>query len=82
MADHFDKFTEQAKRVLIRSQQEAQRLHHTHIGREHLLLGLVGEEAGGARRCSPTWASSRSGCAAPSRAASSAASGPSAVTCA
>jgi ATP-dependent Clp protease ATP-binding subunit ClpC len=48
MADHFDKFTEQAKRVLIRSQQEAQRLHHTHIGTEHLLLGLVGEEAGGA----------------------------------
>jgi ATP-dependent Clp protease ATP-binding subunit ClpC len=48
MADQFDKFTEQAKRVLIRSQQEAKRLHHTHIGTEHLLLGLVGEAAGGA----------------------------------
>jgi len=48
MADQFDKFTEQTKRVLIRSQQEAKRLHHTHIGTEHLLLGLVGETAGGA----------------------------------
>ena len=48
MADQFDKFTEQTKRVLIRSQQEAKRLHHTHIGTEHLLLGLIGEEAGGA----------------------------------
>jgi ATP-dependent Clp protease ATP-binding subunit ClpC len=48
MADQFDKFTEQTKRVLVRSQREAQRLHHTHIGPEHLLLGLVGEEAGGA----------------------------------
>jgi ATP-dependent Clp protease ATP-binding subunit ClpC len=48
MADQFDKFTEQTKRVLLRSQQAAQRLHHTHIGTEHLLLGLIGEEAGGA----------------------------------
>ena len=46
MADQFDKFTEQTKRVLIRSQQEAKRLHHTHIGTEHLLLGLVREEKG------------------------------------
>jgi ATP-dependent Clp protease ATP-binding subunit ClpC len=44
MADQFDKFTEQAKRALVRSQQEAQRLHHTHIGTEHLLLGLVRDE--------------------------------------
>ena len=50
MADQFDKFTEQAKRVLIRSQQEAKHLHHTHIGTEHLLLGLVGEETGGAAK--------------------------------
>ena len=48
MADQFDKFTAQTKRVLLRSQQEAKRLHHTHIGTEHLLLGLLGEEAGGA----------------------------------
>jgi ATP-dependent Clp protease ATP-binding subunit ClpC len=48
MADQFDKFTEQTKRVLLRSQREAQRLHHTHIGTEHLPLGLVGERAGGA----------------------------------
>jgi ATP-dependent Clp protease ATP-binding subunit ClpC len=41
MADQFDRFTEQAKRALVRSQEEAQRLHHTHIGTEHLLLGLV-----------------------------------------
>jgi Clp amino terminal domain, pathogenicity island component len=44
MADQFDRFTEQAKRALVRSQQEAQRLHHTHIGTEHLLLGLVRDE--------------------------------------
>jgi ATP-dependent Clp protease ATP-binding subunit ClpC len=44
MGDQFDKFTEQAKRALVRSQQEAQRLHHTHIGTEHLLLGLVRDE--------------------------------------
>jgi ATP-dependent Clp protease ATP-binding subunit ClpC len=50
VADQFDKFTEQAKRVLIRSQQEAKRFHHTHIGTEHLLLGLIGEETGGAAK--------------------------------
>jgi ATP-dependent Clp protease ATP-binding subunit ClpC len=48
MADQFDTFKAQAKRVLIRSQQEAKRLHHTHIGTEHLLLGLIGEPGGGA----------------------------------
>jgi ATP-dependent Clp protease ATP-binding subunit ClpA len=48
MADQFDKFTEQTKRVLIRSQQEAKRLHHDHIGTEHLRLGLIGEKGGGA----------------------------------
>jgi ATP-dependent Clp protease ATP-binding subunit ClpC len=46
MADQFDRFTEQAKRALVRSQEEAQRLHHTHIGPEHLLLGLLREAEG------------------------------------
>jgi excisionase family DNA binding protein len=37
----FDKFTEQARGVLKFAQHEAQRFHHTHIGTEHLLLGLL-----------------------------------------
>src|SRR5215207_4583420 len=42
----FDKFTERAKRVLVLSQQEAQRFNHNYIGTEHLLLGLVHEGTG------------------------------------
>ncbi|HEX6800062.1 MAG TPA: Clp protease N-terminal domain-containing protein [Ktedonobacterales bacterium] len=46
MRDRFDKFTERAKQVLACSQEEAQRLHHSHIGPEHLLLGLMREGDG------------------------------------
>jgi ATP-dependent Clp protease ATP-binding subunit ClpC len=42
----FDKFTEQARRVLAYSQEEAQRFRHNYIGTEHLLLGLVREGDG------------------------------------
>jgi ATP-dependent Clp protease ATP-binding subunit ClpC len=41
-------FTERAKRVLSLAQEEAQRLNHTHIGTEHLLLGLIRERDGAA----------------------------------
>lgn len=48
--DRFDKFTERARYVLSLSQQEAQRLRHSHIGPEHLLLGLIREGDGIAGR--------------------------------
>jgi ATP-dependent Clp protease ATP-binding subunit ClpA len=44
--DRFDKFTEQARKVLSLAQEEAQRLQHNYIGTEHLLLGLVREGGG------------------------------------
>src|SRR6476646_10117042 len=44
--DKFDKFTERARRVLHLAQEEAQRFHHSHIGVEHILLGLVREGEG------------------------------------
>jgi hypothetical protein len=42
--DRFDKFTDEARRVLTYAQDEAQRLDHNYIGTEHFLLGLVREE--------------------------------------
>ena len=39
----FDRFTERAKDVLRRSEEEARRFHHEYIGTEHLLLGLIGD---------------------------------------
>ena len=46
MADRFDKFTERGRRVLTYGQEEAQRLGHSYIGTEHLLLGLTLEGDG------------------------------------
>ncbi len=46
MADKFDRFTKRARRVLTLAQEEAQRLNHSYIGTEHLLLGLVREDSG------------------------------------
>lgn len=37
----FDRFTENAKLVVVRGQAHARRLKHPHIGSEHLLLGLA-----------------------------------------
>jgi len=39
----FDKFTEQARRVLVYAQEEAQGFQHHYVGTEHLLLGLLRE---------------------------------------
>jgi hypothetical protein len=50
MADKFEKFTVRARRVLALAQEEAQRLGHSYIGTEHLLLGLVREGDGVAAR--------------------------------
>jgi ATP-dependent Clp protease ATP-binding subunit ClpA len=46
----FDKFTERARQVLSRAQEEAQRFQHNYIGTEHLLLGLIRVEDGVAAR--------------------------------
>jgi ATP-dependent Clp protease ATP-binding subunit ClpC len=44
------RFTRVARRVVMRAQKEAHRLGAREIGPEHLLLGLVGVERGGAAR--------------------------------
>jgi ATP-dependent Clp protease ATP-binding subunit ClpC len=41
----FERFTERAKKVLT-AQEEAERSHHSYIGTEHLLLGLLREGDG------------------------------------
>ena len=46
----FEKFTEQAIKVIMLSQEEARRLGHNFVGTEQLLLGLIGEETGIAAR--------------------------------
>jgi len=46
----FERFTPEARRVVVLAQEEARRLGHTHIGTEHLLLGLIAEETGAAGR--------------------------------
>jgi ATP-dependent Clp protease ATP-binding subunit ClpC len=42
----FERFTELAKKVLALAQDEAERSHHSYIGTEHLLLGLMREDDG------------------------------------
>lgn len=45
-----ERFTQRARRVLSLAQEEAERLQHSYIGTEHLLLGLIREEGGVAGR--------------------------------
>ncbi len=45
-----ERFTQKARRVLSLAHQEAERLRHSYIGTEHLLLGLIREEGGVAGR--------------------------------
>jgi ATP-dependent Clp protease ATP-binding subunit ClpA len=42
----FERFTERAKKVLMLAQEEAEKAHHSYIGTEHLLLGVLREERG------------------------------------
>ncbi len=42
----FERFTDQARRVLVLAQEEAGLLGHNLIGTEHILLGLVLEDEG------------------------------------
>ena len=50
MSSSMERFTQRARRVLSLAHQEAERMHHDHIGTEHLLLGLMREEGGVAGR--------------------------------
>ncbi len=50
MSNKMERFTQRARRVLSLAQEEAERMHHTYIGPEHLLLGLMREEGGVAGR--------------------------------
>ena len=45
-----DRLTQRARRVLSLAHQEAERMRHSYIGTEHLLLGLIREEGGVAGR--------------------------------
>jgi ATP-dependent Clp protease ATP-binding subunit ClpA len=40
----FERFTEEARGVVVRAQEEARTLRHNFIGTEHLLLGLLRQE--------------------------------------
>ncbi|HEX6194752.1 MAG TPA: Clp protease N-terminal domain-containing protein [Jiangellaceae bacterium] len=42
----FERFTDQAQRVVVLAQEEARALNHAYIGTEHLLLGLLREGDG------------------------------------
>ena len=42
----FERFTERAKKTLTLAQEEAERSHHSYIGTEHLLLGLLRNKEG------------------------------------
>ena len=42
----FERFTDQARRVVVLAQEEARMLGHGYIGTEHILLGLLAEQGG------------------------------------
>lgn len=50
MDGNWERFTPEAGRVLRMAEEAAQRMHHLHVGTEHLLLGLIQEERGGAAK--------------------------------
>jgi ATP-dependent Clp protease ATP-binding subunit ClpA len=47
----FERFNDQARRVMAYAQEEARELGHAAVGTEHLMLGLLGVEEGVASRC-------------------------------
>ncbi len=50
MADNMERFTQRARRVFSLAHEEAERLQHSYVGTEHLLLGLIREDGGVAGR--------------------------------
>ncbi len=47
---NWERFTQRARRVLSLAQEEAERLNHSYIGSEHVIIGLIREEGGVAGR--------------------------------
>ena len=47
---NWERFTQRARRVLSLAQEEAERLNHSYIGSEHVLVGLLREDGGVAGR--------------------------------
>ncbi len=50
MENHWNLFTNEAERVLRLAEQVARGMRHLYVGTEHLLLGLMQEEEGGAAK--------------------------------
>jgi tetratricopeptide (TPR) repeat protein len=48
--EEFERFSDQARRVMVLAQEEAKRLNHNYIGTEHILLGLISGGEGAAAR--------------------------------
>jgi ATP-dependent Clp protease ATP-binding subunit ClpA len=46
----FERFTDQARRIVVLAQEEARMLNHNYIGTEHILLALIHENRGVAAR--------------------------------
>ena len=46
MSNSFERFSEGARKVLMRAQEEARRLGHSYIDTEHILLGVIADESG------------------------------------
>jgi len=46
----FDTFTKRAKRALVYAHEEARQFHHSQVGPEHILLGLVRDAEGVTRK--------------------------------
>jgi ATP-dependent Clp protease ATP-binding subunit ClpA len=46
----FERFTDRARQVVVRAQEEARSLQHGYLGTEHLLLGLRADDTGLAAR--------------------------------
>lgn len=46
----FSRFTERAQKVIMYAQEEAQSFYHGYVGTEHMLLGILREEDGIARK--------------------------------
>jgi ATP-dependent Clp protease ATP-binding subunit ClpC len=42
----YEQFTEQARRAMVRAEEEARILRHNYVGTEHILLGLIHERDG------------------------------------
>jgi len=57
----FERFTDDARQVVVRTQDEARELKHNYIGTEHILLGLLCVEEGVAVRILGSFGVTRAG---------------------